>query len=423
MPKEFAAGLDLLRPLLNPEKHGEFCPKDIATVLGASSPFLHATLSENTPVPKVFTAKLLMTQGQKRHAFILEEEGRPADAGHSMNTSAEDSDEESESEDTPPLKLTGGKGKAIAKLAVCSSASTMTTKSSLAKGLRSLGLDIVLPSGPPQKAVKTRPGPVKEELVPAINILCKTPATKPSHVGAVTPSISSSHLMEHPSFQPMLTRRKSPFLSRLKNLTLLLKLWPCLRMDVCNALPASKTSPVFSWAVVNNVITAKQLLKAFALSVQSPFNVILPINNSQNVLRPPPRQFQACFEELSQFCCHASSSKGQDTLLGVVFADRDFEDRVHAAIHRFNQQVSFPLDSTPASSILISTSHSSILLVECEPSLPLDPGLSSPPAFMAIIQASSPLDSLVNGDEVQGELNELESLPIHPAKGESSTAA
>ncbi|KAK0461478.1 hypothetical protein IW261DRAFT_1428574 [Armillaria novae-zelandiae] len=65
----------------------------------------------------------------------------------------------------------------------------------------------------------------------------------------------------------------------------------------------------------------------------------------------------------------------------------------------------------------------SLFLVEREPSLPLDPGPSSLPAFTAIVQVSSPSDSLVDGDEVQGELNELESLPIRPAPGESATAA
>ncbi|KAK0473307.1 hypothetical protein IW261DRAFT_1570087 [Armillaria novae-zelandiae] len=50
-PEDFTAGLDQLRPLLNPEKHGELHPKDIATALGASLPFLvHILrLSHNTP--------------------------------------------------------------------------------------------------------------------------------------------------------------------------------------------------------------------------------------------------------------------------------------------------------------------------------------------------------------------------------------
>ncbi|KAK0464801.1 hypothetical protein IW261DRAFT_1427334 [Armillaria novae-zelandiae] len=111
-----------------------------------------------------------------------------------MHSSAEDSNGESESEDAPHPKLTGRKGKAVTKLLVHGSAS-----SSLARGLRSGGLAIVLPSRPPKKAAKTQPGSVKEEPIPSINLLHKTRTTKPSHASARAPSISSSHLMEHPT--------------------------------------------------------------------------------------------------------------------------------------------------------------------------------------------------------------------------------
>ncbi|KAK0479477.1 hypothetical protein IW261DRAFT_1419587, partial [Armillaria novae-zelandiae] len=105
-----------------------------------------------------------------------------------MHSSAEDGNGDSESEDAPCLKLTGGKGKTVTKPAVHGGAS-----SSLTKGLRSGSLAVVLPSGPPKKAAKTQPGLVKEEPIPSINLLRKTPTTKPSRVSAGVPSLT-----EHP---------------------------------------------------------------------------------------------------------------------------------------------------------------------------------------------------------------------------------
>ncbi|KAK0471005.1 hypothetical protein IW261DRAFT_1572523 [Armillaria novae-zelandiae] len=175
-------------------------------------------------------------------------------------------------------------------------------------------------------------------------------------------------------------------------------------------------SLVFSWAGVNELVQHYFAHKELAKCVEAtPKNVHTCIDrtsaalhvfeSSANATANTARLFWACFKELSEVCSHASNSEGRYTLLGVVFEDHNFDDQVCATIHRLDLWVSFPLD------------------IEHKPSLPLDPGPSSLPAFMVIIQASSPSDSLVNGDEVQGELNELKSSPIHPAQGESATVA
>ncbi|KAK0472846.1 hypothetical protein IW261DRAFT_1570424 [Armillaria novae-zelandiae] len=482
-PEDFTAGLDQLRPLLNPKKHGELCPKDIAMALGASLPFLvrilrlscntpkhpvasfardlvfsckniaselpasaqldsfnqwglcmskltgRATLSETVSVPKVFAAKPSTAQGQKRRTSILEEEGRPADE----HSSTEDGDREFESEDAPHLKLAGGKGKAVATLAVRGGASY-----SLTKGLRSGSLAVILPSGPPRKAAKTQPGSVKDEPIPSINLLRKTPTTKPSRVSARVPSLTEHPTVtiknkKHLVLKAHTYEKEEPVPIKAEELNAItqaaalpsygcaqcsssIQNQPCLflgwgkRCNNCEA--ASKSLCTFRAALVQHYFTCKELAKCVEAT---PENVCTCINHtsaalhvfesSTNATANTAQLFWACFEELSEVCAHASSSEGWDALLGMVFEDRDFEDRVRAAISRLDLQVSFPLD------------------IECKPSLPLDHRPFSPPAFTAIIQASSPSDSLVDGDEVQGELNELKSLPIRPVQGELATAA
>ncbi|KAK0466484.1 hypothetical protein IW261DRAFT_1574637 [Armillaria novae-zelandiae] len=385
-------------------------------------------LTGTASVPKVFAAKPLTAPGQKRHASTLEEEDGPAD----MHSSAEDGDGESESEDAPRLKLTGGKGKAVTKPSVYGGAS-----SSLTRGLRSGALAVVLPSGPPKKAAKTQPGSVKEEPIPSINLLCKTPNTKPSSVSAGAPSLTEhptvtiknkkhlvlkAHTYEKEEPVPIKAEEHDAITQAVAlpsygcaQCSSSIQNQPCLflgwgkRCNNCEA--ASKSLCTFLAEPVQHYFARKELAKCVEAT---PENVCTCIDrtsaalhvfeSSANATANAAWLFRACFEELSKVCAHASSSEGQDALLGVVFEDRDFEDRVHAAISRLDLWVSFPLD------------------IEREPSLPLDPRPSSPAAFMVIVQASSPSDSLVNGDEVQGELNELESSPIHPAQGESATA-
>ncbi|KAK0471723.1 hypothetical protein IW261DRAFT_1424960 [Armillaria novae-zelandiae] len=392
-----------------------------------------ATLSETTSVPKVFAAKPSTVLGQKRCASILEAEGGPADE----HSSAEDGDGEFESEDAPRPKSTGGKGKAMAKPMVRGGASSAITK-----GLRSGSLAIVLPSRPSKKAAKTQPGSVKDEPIPSLNLLRKTPATKSSHVSAGASSISEHPTViiknkKHLVLKAHIYEKDDPVPIKAEELDAITQAaalpsygcaqcsssvqnQPCLFLgwgkQCNNCEAASKSLCTFRAEPVQRYFAHKELAQCVEAT---PENVRTCIDrtsaalhvfeSSANATANAARLFRACFEELSEVCAHASSSEGRDALLGMVFEDHDFEDRVHAAIHR--------LDLRLLIAVLL------FVLVECEPSLPLDPGPSSPPAFTAIVQVSSPLDSLVDGDEVQGELNELESSPICPAPGESATAA
>ncbi|KAK0464096.1 hypothetical protein IW261DRAFT_1575392 [Armillaria novae-zelandiae] len=412
MPEEFTAGLDQLRPLLNPEKHGELHPKDIAAALGASSPFLvhilrllcnmpkhpialfacdlifsckniaskllasaqldsfnqwglcmselteHATLSETASVPKAFAAKLSTAQGQKQRASILEEEGKLAD----MHSSAEDGDGDSESEDAPCLKAPATKSsRASAGVPSISSSRLMEHPTVTIKNKKHLILKA-------HAYKKEEPVPVKAEELDTIT------------QAAALPSYGCAQCSSSIQNQPCL------FLGWGK------------RCNNCEA--ASKSVCTFHAEPVQCYFAHKELAKCVKAT---PENVCTCINHTSAALHVFESSANATANELSEVCAHASSSEDQDALLGMVFEDCDFEDQVHAAISRLDLQVSFPVD------------------IEHEPSLPLDPGPSSLPAFTAIIQASSPSDSLVNSDEVQGELNKLKSSPIHPAQGESAT--
>ncbi|KAK0473306.1 hypothetical protein IW261DRAFT_1570082 [Armillaria novae-zelandiae] len=307
-------------------------------------------------VPKVFAAKPSTAQGQKQCTSILEEEGGPAD----KHSSTEDGDGEFESEDAPRLKLAGGKGKAMAKPTVCGGAS-----SSLTKGLRSGSLAVMLPSGTPKKAAKTQPGSVKDEPIPSINLLCKTLTTKSSRVSARV-----SSLTEHPTvtiknkkhliLKAHTYEKEEPVPIKAEELDAItqavaLPLYGCaqcsssVQNQPClflgwgkwcnNCEAASKSLCTFHAEPVQHYFACKELAKCVEATPENVHTCIdctsaafHVFENSTNAIANAAQLFWACFEELSEVCSHASSSEGQDTLLGVVFEDCDFEDQAELVI-------------------------------------------------------------------------------------------
>ncbi|KAK0473309.1 hypothetical protein EDD18DRAFT_1117594 [Armillaria luteobubalina] len=212
---EFAAGVAPLRTILDPEQRAENRPRDIASLLSASSPFLvhilslarrypthpaapfirdlifscenitaelphsaqldcfdewglHmnelarcACLSSNTPLPKGFCPQPAKLQGKKRRASAMDDDDELVGEGASDDEAADEgSDDRSDVEDEPVAK---GKGKA--KAPACGQSSTKAATLHLNQALKtsapkpkaagtkktSSGLNIILPRAPTSK--------------------------------------------------------------------------------------------------------------------------------------------------------------------------------------------------------------------------------------------------------------------------------
>ncbi|KAK0479478.1 hypothetical protein IW261DRAFT_1564114 [Armillaria novae-zelandiae] len=299
-----------------------------------------ATLSETTSVPKVFAAKPSTVLGQKRCASILEAEGGPADE----HSSAEDGDGEFESEDAPRPKSTGGKGKAMAKPMVRGGASSAITK-----GLRSGSLAIVLPSRPSKKAAKTQPGSVKDEPIPSLNLLRKTPATKSSHVSAGASSISEHPTViiknkKHLVLKAHIYEKDDPVPIKAEELDAITQAaalpsygcaqcsssvqnQPCLFLgwgkQCNNCEAASKSLCTFRAEPVQRYFAHKELAQCVEATprvyvrtcIDRTSAALHVFESSANATANAARLFRACFEELSEVCAHASSSEGRALFL------------------------------------------------------------------------------------------------------------
>ncbi|KAK0209719.1 hypothetical protein IW262DRAFT_1468337 [Armillaria fumosa] len=412
----------------------------------------HTNLLEDTPLPKVFLAMLSAARNCKQCASAVQDEDASADEDADATTSAVEGDEESESRDDSPPKIRLSIISFVS-LHVPSFFSGDAAKSSLPWELRSSGqrtsfpsaamtssgLSILLPSNPPKKVTKTRPGSVKDEPVSVTTNSCKPHTMKPSHIDATAPSDPTTLLADlntvtikkkkHPVLKAHVYEKDVPVPIKTEELDAVMQVsalpsygcmqcsssvqnQPCLflgwgkRCNNCAA--ATKSLCSFCAEPIQRYLAHKELAKFVEAT---PENVCACIDHasaalhvfesSANATAHVAQQFCASLEGLSDLCRSASGSEGKNALLGVVFEDGDFEDRIRTALHESDQHVSF------------------LSNVAREPSLPLDHGPSSPPLVMTVSQASSPAGSqagsLVEGNEVSGELNQLESLPVRPA--------
>ncbi|PBK61450.1 hypothetical protein ARMSODRAFT_1025584 [Armillaria solidipes] len=233
--EDFAAGVNRLRPLLNPDKRSQYRAKEIAQRLKDSTPFLiqilrlsrqakthpaasfardllytcdtivtelpanlwlpsfvswelrmskqsgRITIDEDTPLPEAFLAAL-SGQGRKRkvppHDVSGDEDalGDDDDEEQGDATSGDEgSDDESEdgSDESEEEVVPKVKGAAKNQKQKASSPKKKFTNPKEPE----VGLSITIPVGPPKKAPKTQPGSIKDEPVPKAGSSCAAPAT------------------------------------------------------------------------------------------------------------------------------------------------------------------------------------------------------------------------------------------------------
>ncbi|SJL18335.1 uncharacterized protein ARMOST_21921 [Armillaria ostoyae] len=223
-PEDFAAGVNQLRPLLNPDKRSQYRAKEIVRRLKDSTPFLiqilklsrqakthpaasfardllytcdtivtelpanlrlpsfvswelrmseqsgRIKIDEDTPLPKAFLAAL-SGQGRKRKVPPRDDSGDEDASGDdddeqqgdatSGDEGSDDEDEEGSDESEEEIVPKVGSPIKNQKQKASSPKKKFTTPKK-----PEVGLSITVPVGPPKKAPKTQPGSVKDEPVP-----------------------------------------------------------------------------------------------------------------------------------------------------------------------------------------------------------------------------------------------------------------
>ncbi|KAK0498529.1 hypothetical protein EDD18DRAFT_1351228 [Armillaria luteobubalina] len=349
----------------------------------------------------------------------------------------EGSDDGSDVEDEPVVKGKG-KAKAPARSQSSTKAATLHLNQALktsapkpkAAGTKktSSGLNVILPCAPTSKTkiAKTQPGSIKEEPDTTSQSSHKPRAAKTVRASIKAPSGSSSRPTgrssvmvknkKHAVLQTHVYDKEGPVPVKTEELGTVTQAsaLPSYGCAQCSSSIQNQACLFLGWGK-NATLARKELAKFVEVT---PENVRACIDHagaalnvfetSANTTAQAAQQFKTSLEELSQLCRCASDSEGQDALRGVVFQDSDFEDRLCGILHGLDRQVSFPSDMSREPSPL--------------PSRQPSPSPTVPSVSKANSSAGSPAESLAEGDEVQGNLDELESSPARPVKGESASA-